>query len=143
MFKVGDFVKGTNRKSDSKFSHTNTNLLKARVVEVNEFNSMMIIEIEECKIPSAVGQRYRVSQRYFDKYDNPLIKGVEVVSTKNRPVEIDEAKDKNIITISNEIFISIPSGSSFGISSKHDNDEFNEEIGKSLAYFRFIKNKEM
>lgn len=140
MFTKGNFVKGTDRKSSSAYSFTNSNLIKAEVLRTVGTHSM-VIKVLEHKNRSVIGNVYHVEQRYFEQYEEDFkLDGVKVNVT-DKDIVFDKVSDKKVITIKEELFIALPSHAVYGMSSKHDNDTFDKEIGKSLAYYRYLQNR--
>jgi hypothetical protein len=137
-FNKGDFVKGTDRNRFAP-SLTDEKLIKAEVLRT--VGDGMIIKVLEHKQPKIIGNCYSVQQEFFDSYDHYIDGGfADKQINKNITLEVNE--DKKVINIIDSLFIALPKSAQFGLASKHDEDEFNVEIGKALAYYRYTQSQE-
>lgn len=123
-FQVGDIVKGT---KSHKYTITDEYMTKGKVISVSEVGSFEVLVLEHVKSYNE-GQTFAgLDSAYFELVKpKTSIKGVEVVAKE----------EAQIITINEKLVIAVPTINGFGISSVIDGEEFVEEIGKSLAFYR-------
>jgi hypothetical protein len=79
-------------------------------------------------------REYNYSNQVLN-YDR-MMKNFELVEEAEPKVRIVEELYRTFIIIENKYTICIPNNSQYGIAIKKDSEEYNEEIGKALAYYR-------
>jgi hypothetical protein len=130
-FKAGDFVKGTNRDRFAP-SYTDQKLIKAEVLRT--FGDSMVIKVLNHELGRIIGNVYSVSQSYFDHYEiTDFVDEIQI----SKDINVDVNNEKTVINITDSLFIALPKHAVFALASKHDDDVFVKDIGKSLAYYRY------
>lgn len=120
-FKVGDIVRGTS----DKYGVTNTYMTKGKIIKINQYRAL--VEVLEHKNYRFLGAQYNV-----DLLD---IKLAEPSVEKFRGLNIEKSNNKIVITIGEQV-VAIPADKGIGISALLDGEDYVEEIGKALAFYR-------
>lgn len=122
-FKVGDIVTGV----VGRYGVTNEKMSKGEVVRVYE--DIIDIIIVEHKEGWFEGRKYIELDEKFFKH---AVKQVKLP----KGITVESLVDSTVVTILDELVIAVPSGAGIGVSAVIDGEEFVEDIGKSLAFYR-------
>lgn len=122
-FKVGDIITGV----AGKYGVTNETMIKGKVIRV--FDNLIDIHVIEHKEIWFQGKEYiRLDEKFFKH----AVKQVKLP----KGITVESLADSTVVTILNELVIAVPSGAGIGVSAVIDGEEFVEDIGKSLAFYR-------
>jgi hypothetical protein len=118
-------------------------MTKGKVIDLEE-EGCIKIEILEHESSAYVGKYFYVREKYFKLVKGEPSKPVEKVEVSANPsggrIKVIEEVGKTFLIIDKKYTICLEGNFSISILNK-DEDVYNEEIGKALAYLRFEQNK--
>lgn len=123
-FNIGDIVRGT---SDS-YGVTNKGMTKARIMSFTSDKLKAYVTVEAHKHSRFIGASYAVALE-----DLTLVSSKTVSNIRGLDLEVNEGN--YILTLGNQVIV-IPSEHGIGVSSVLDGEQYVEEIGKALAFYR-------
>lgn len=129
-FNLGDIVKGN---TGTRYGITSNCMTEGQITGMtgDSCDNIRVKILKHTTRGEEVGQEYSVDERYFD-----LVRSAkQVVGTD---IEVSVEGIVSYVTIGGKFTIAVPTGTPVGISSKHDDDEFNVESGKAISLYRMM-----